>query len=91
MTELALPALVAMPLLVELAQHRLRVHAKWNLLDLDRLEELGGFLGCLFCCLLFLLTLQLLCRFLLFRRRTCSGRGLFYLPNLFLCSTSFFL
>ncbi len=41
--ELALLALLAAALLVELAQHGFRVDAEGHFLDLHRLEELGGF------------------------------------------------
>ncbi len=41
--ELALLALLAAALLVELAQHRLRVDAEGHFLDLHGLEKLGGF------------------------------------------------
>lgn len=42
MTELALAALFATALLVELTQHGLRVHAERHLLSLDGLEQLSG-------------------------------------------------
>ena len=38
MAELAFLALLAIPLLIECTQHRLRIYPKWNLLYLDRLE-----------------------------------------------------
>ena len=67
MTKLALPALVAMPLLVELTEYGFRVDAKGHLLDLDGLEEVGGFFGQLLCCCLFLFSLQLFRCLFLFR------------------------
>ena len=38
MAEFAFLALLAIPLLIEYAQHGLRIHTKRNLLDLDRLK-----------------------------------------------------
>ena len=48
MAEFAFLALLAIPLLIEYAQHGLRIHTKRNLLYLNRLEQLCGFSLCLF-------------------------------------------
>lgn len=91
MTELALATLLTATLLVELAQNSLWVDAKWNLLYLDRLEQLCGFFLGSFGSLLFELTLGLLSgSFLLFR--VLVGCGLrVQLGNLSLGGSSFFL
>lgn len=60
MRKLALPPLLTSALFEKLTQHSFRVHTKGHFLDLDGLEEFGGFLLCgfggglfLFACSLF--------------------------------------
>ncbi len=89
--ELALLPLLAIPLLVELAHDRFRVHAEGHFLHLHRLEECRRFQSRFLRRRLFLFPLFFLriFSFLLgrFRRR---GLGL-ELGYLFLCCRSFFL
>ena len=91
MTELALPPLVAIPLLIELTQHSLRIDPEWHLLHLYGLEQVGGFpLRLLGGGFLFLA----LCFFgvLLFLFGRFGGCGLrFYGLDLFLGLGTFFL
>lgn len=90
-TELALPALLAMALLIVDAENRLGIHAKGNLLDLHGLEQLCRFLGGLFCSLLLARLTGLLSLLSLGVWRLAGGCLALELGDLLLCLRSFFL
>lgn len=75
MAELAFLALLTIPLLVEHAHHRLRVHAKRHLLHLHRLEQFRRLSSRLFGCQFFLLALRLFGVFALLLGRFGGGGG----------------
>ena len=88
MAELALLALVAVALFEKLAKNSLGVGSEWDLLDLNGLEELGGFFARCLCCGLFLLALRLLRRLALFIGRSSRRLRGFDLRNMFLGGSS---
>ena len=91
MTELAFPPLLAVALLVEQTQHRLRVHTEGHLLHLHRLEKLRRFPLQRFRCLLLSLARRFFRVFFLLLGRF-GGCGLcFELLNLLFGLSAFFL
>jgi len=89
--ELALLPLVAVAILEKLADHRLWVDAKWHLLDLHGLEELGGLALGGFGGGLFLLALLFFGLLFLLLGRLRGGGCLLDLLDLLLCRAAFFL
>jgi hypothetical protein len=91
MAELALPALLAVALLVVDTDDGLGIHAKGDLLHLHGLEQLGRLLGGILCRLLFCGATGLL-GLLPFGFCGLAGRRLgLKLGDLFLCLSAFFL
>lgn len=90
-TEFTLLAFLTSTLFEELTQHRLGVHTERHFLDLDRLEQLGGFALCGFGGELFLFTGFLLGLLALGLGRLCCVFCLLDLLDVFLCGSTLFV
>ena len=91
MAEFAFLSLLAVPLLVKCTQYRLRIHPKWHLLYLNRLEQLCCFSFCLFRGRFILFSLRFFGLFSFLIGGFGLGGLAFDLLDLFLGLCSFFL